>query len=81
MTKADPTLFDSLGMNALHTAAFFGRYEMIDMIIDTGKVDVDAVVKGESQWKGKTAVEVAKWFEHEITLEKLTKAIEKLKTK
>jgi hypothetical protein len=67
--NADPTLVDSMGWNALHAAAFYGREEIIDKLLATGKLDVHAEVTGSTKLAGKKAVDMAK--DHESVRKKL----------
>lgn len=74
--KADPALADSQGMDALHTAAFYGREEIVDRLLATGKVEVEAVVKSATgALKGKTAFDLAEG--HESIRQKLKAAATK----
>ena len=71
--NADPTLIDSNGLNALNTAAFYGRTDMIDTLLNTGKLDINTVVTGKSELAGKNALDLA--YNHVETLEKLKAAL------
>ena len=56
--NADPSITDSLGMNALHSAAFYGRTDLIDNLLATNKIDINAKMADDSVYSNFTALEV-----------------------
>lgn len=68
---AAPELSDSLGMNALHAAAFYGRADILDTLLAIGTLDANAKMPDSSIFSGKTGLEIAEATGHLTTAKQL----------